>query len=435
MGLVRCIYSAMTWAAQPLLRRKLRRRAQQEPGYAHAVPERFGHYVPENLGREAQGQWVWIHAVSLGETRAAAILIAALRAQWPQMRLLLTHSTATGREAGKALLRTGDVQVWLPWDTQGATARFLAQFRPWVGVLMETEVWPNLLAQCQRAQVPVVLANARLNEKSLAGALRWHSLAVPAYQSLGAVWPQTAEDASRFAQLQAPVQGVWGNLKFDVELPAALLAQGARWRAQRQRPVLLLASSREGEEAQWLQAWQATLAHHPERAQAVQWLIVPRHPQRFDAVAELLAQAGLRVGRRSTWTDAVDLQAEVWLGDSVGEMALYYAMADVGLLGGSFEKLGGQNLIEAAAGGCPMVLGPYTFNFAQAAQDACRAGAAVRVADMTAAVETALALTEDTQRLHAMKAQAHNFATAHRGAAQATARAIIEIATSQRGDR
>ena len=163
-------YSALAWAAQPLLKRKLRKRALAEPGYAEAVPERFGRYTPPDLGRDGAGQWVWVHAVSLGETRAAALLIKELRAALPGMRLLLTNGTATGRAEGRKLLQPGDLQVWQPWDSRKAVRLFLKQFQPAVGVVMETEVWPNLVLACQQAQVPLVLANARLNAKSQAGA-------------------------------------------------------------------------------------------------------------------------------------------------------------------------------------------------------------------------------------------------------------------------
>jgi 3-deoxy-D-manno-octulosonic-acid transferase len=426
VSISRAIYSLLTWAAQPLLRRKLRRRAAHEPGYAEAVAERFGYYRPEDLGQAFRGRWVWVHAVSLGETRAAAILINALREREPQLKLLLTHGTATGRAEGKKLLQAGDLQVWLPWDTVDATRRFVRQFRPAVAVLMETEVWPNLMAACQQAQLPVALANARLNVKSLAGAVRWSSLSVPAYKSLSAVWAQSADDAARFGQLGVKVDGVYGNLKFDVQPDAVQLAQGHRWRTSSDAPVVLLASSREGEEALWLKALRQ-LRSAVER-EPVQWLVVPRHPQRFDEVQALIEQAGMTVSRRSDWGVESPMAADVWLGDSMGEMQVYFAMSHMGLLGGSFAPLGGQNLIEAAACGCPMLLGPHTFNFAQAAEQACDAGAAVRVADMEEALVYALALVTDKARLEAMQACALDFAVHHKGAAGSTADGILKLA-------
>ncbi|MFM8575679.1 MAG: 3-deoxy-D-manno-octulosonic acid transferase, partial [Limnohabitans sp.] len=384
-GLSHSVYNLLVWAAQPLLRRKLARRALTEPGYAVAVPERFGQYThPAECGREL----VWVHAVSLGEARAAGILLEALRAALPGVRILLTHGTATGRAEGAALLRPGDVQVWQPWDTPAAVQAFLRHFRPRIGLLMETEVWPNLVFESAHAGVPLALVNARLSEKSLRSALRWASLMQPSYAALTAVWAQTEADAQRLRAMGARVQAVTGNLNVDAQPDAAQVASGPSWRAALQRPVCLLASSREGEEAQWLQAVQAFKSE-------VHWLIVPRHPQRVDEVEALLQGAGLRVSRRSAWGTAgpsAHTDAQVWLGDSLGEMALYYSLADVALLGGSFAPLGGQNLIEAAACGCPVVMGPHTFNFLEASQQAQRAGAALRVDHMAAAVQAALQL-------------------------------------------
>ncbi len=444
------LYSALTWAAQPLLRRKLRRRAVAEPGYGEHIAERFGHYAPSldslmpsdsRYSADPCAPLVWIHAVSLGETRAAAILLTALRQQLPGMRLLLTHGTATGRAEGAKLLQPGDVQVWQPWDTRAAVARFLQRFRPSVGLLMETELWPNLVAACRAHGVPLALVNARLSEKSQRQAQRLAWLARPAYAALTAVWAQTELDAQRLRHLGAPVQGVFGNLKFDVVPDAAQLAQGRAWRAHSPRPVVLLASSREGEEALWLENALDLASKQPlsdtghalaaiksevHQRQDVQWLIVPRHPQRFDAVAQLLEGAGLRVSRRSQWTDA-PAPADVWLGDSLGEMALYYGLADVALLGGSFAPLGGQNLIEAAACACPVVLGPHTFNFAEAADLACAAGAAQRVVDMAQGVAAACALAQERASLALARDTAAQFAQAHRGAAQATAAAAAQL--------
>jgi len=451
MNPARALYSVVTWGAQPLLRRKLRRRARAEPGYGVAIGERFGRYpapidsLMMHSSSDPLGRFVWIHAVSLGETRAAAILLAALREQLPGMRLLLTHGTATGRAEGEKLLLPGDVQVWQPWDTPGAVARFLRKFRPAIGILMETEVWPNLVAGCRQRGVPLVLANARLNAKSLRNAQRLAALARPAYSNLAAVWAQTDDDAQRLRAIGARVAGVFGNLKFDVVPDAAQLAQGRSWRAQAQRPVVMLASSREGEEALWLENLGSkpasarvhiaqtainseanSLESASHTAHPVQWLIVPRHPQRFDEVHQLLLQAGLTVSRRSTWTGAPDT-ADVWLGDSLGEMALYYGLAHVAMLGGSFAPLGGQNLIEAAACGCPVVLGPHTFNFAEAAELACAAGAAQRVPDMAAGIAQVTGLALNPAAHAAASERASRFSTAHRGAAQATAQAVLGL--------
>ena len=421
---LRAVYSVGMSAAQPLLRRKLRKRGDAEPGYLEAVEERFGRYVEPSAPEPAAGTCIWIHAVSLGETRAAAVLVAALRERLPGMRLLLTHGTATGRAEGRKLLLPGDRQAWLPWDVPGAVTRFLAHFRPAAGLLMETEVWPNRVAGCRAASVPLVLANARLSDKSLASAERLGALARGAFSGLSAVWAQSADDATRLRRLGAPVDGVFGNLKFDMAPNADQLQAGRRWRRGAGKPVLLLASSREGEETLWLEAVKAV-------PQPVQWLLVPRHPQRFDEVAALLATGGLGVSRRSSWTntgpDDAPPAADVWLGDSLGEMALFYGLADTALLGGSFADTGGQNLIEAAACGCPVVMGPSTFNFAEASALAEAAHAAIRVADMPAAVEAGTALVTDPARLGITRGAALAFAASHRGAAARTADALCGL--------
>ncbi len=413
------LYGLFMRGAQPLLRRKLARRAQAEPGYGLAVAERFGHYTQP---MESRSELVWVHAVSLGETRAAAVLLQALRAAQPGLRLLLTHGTATGRAEGAALLRPGDVQVWQPWDTPQAVQRFLARFKPQLGVLMETEVWPQLVAQCRAAAVPLALVNARLSEKSQKQAQRWLALARPAYGGLAGVWAQTEPDARRLRELGAPVQGVLGNLKFDAWPNAGQQALGRAVRSSASWPVLMFASSREGEEALFLQAWRR---HGPA---GVQPLLVPRHPQRFDEVAALAESAGWQVLRRSQWGAQLEhrpapLPGTLWLGDSLGEMALYYSLSQVALLGGSFAPLGGQNLIEAAACGCPVLMGPHTFNFSEAAEAAQAEGAAERVNDLDAALARVPALCEATRHLAAAEA-AQAFAARHRGAAEATAAAL-----------
>ena len=419
--MVRALYSLLMRALQPLLRRKLARRGRQEPGYLEAIEERFGQYAMPPL--PADGRTLWVHAVSLGETRAAAVLLRALRAQWPQYRLLLTHGTATGRAEGAGLLREGDVQVWQPWDTPAAVQRFLEHFRPRLGILLETEVWPNLAAGCARAGVPLVLANARLSEKSLRSAQRLAWLSGPTYRSLAAVWAQTQDDATRLAAIGAPVQGVYGNLKFDATPDAAQVQRGRAWRAALGRPVIMFASSREGEEAALLAALRSAGA----AAREVQWLIVPRHPQRFDEVAALVMDQGLSLARRSQWGEQptlVDCSADVWLGDSLGEMAVYYGLSDAALLGGSFAPLGGQNLIEAAACGCPVLMGPHTFNFDEAASLAQEAGAALRCADLDVAVAAALELVQQPARQQAMGQAGSRFAQAHRGAAERSCSAL-----------
>ena len=420
------VYGFLCWALIPVLRWRLRRRAQAEPMYGQRVDERFGYYAAEALEplRQGSGPRVWVHAVSLGETRAAGLLLTALREAIPGVRIVLTHGTATGRAAGAALLRPGDVQLWQPWDTPGAVRRFLDTCAPQMGLLIETEVWPNVVAGCAQSGVPVYLVNARLSEASLRGYQRAPWLSGPAFAALSGVWAQSEADATRLRALGAPVRGVPGNFKFDARPDAEQVEQGRALRAALRKPVVMLASSRDGEESQWLQALQAMRADVPD----CHWLLVPRHPQRFDAVADLLRSAGLSFARRSQHSDVADwvaVPSEVWLGDSLGEMALYYSLADVALLGGSFAPLGGQNLIEAAACGCTVVMGPHTFNFSEVAERAVAAGAAFRAADMAEALAAATKLLDsDARQRHA---RAHDFALGYGGAVARTVDALMAL--------
>jgi 3-deoxy-D-manno-octulosonic-acid transferase len=422
-SIARALWGWLLRLLLPLVFIRLWWRARREPGYRLAWRERLGLGAPSVPGA------VWVHAVSLGETRAASALIDALRARVPGVRILLTHGTATGRAAGGALLRAGDHQCWLPYDTPGATRRFLQRHQPAVGVLMETEVWPNLILQAQHAGVPMVLANARLSERSARKGRRLAWLIDPAARALALVLAQTRDDAARLGAAGAHTVEVSGNLKFDMAPDPALVARGRQWRQALARPVVMMASSREGEEQPLLQAWLAQPAPRPLL------LLVPRHPQRFDAVAQLVRDAAPSIQRRSQWNDmppASAHDADVWLGDSLCEMPLYYAASDVALLGGSFAPLGGQNLIEAAACACPVVMGPHTFNFAQAADSAVAERAALRVADIDEGVARAIELTRDA--MHAQWAErAAAFAQTHKGAARRMAERIVQVAGARIG--
>jgi 3-deoxy-D-manno-octulosonic-acid transferase len=417
-GLALALYGAALRLLTPFYLLRLWRRGAQEPLYRRALGERLGFCT----GRAEPGR-LWIHAVSLGETRAASALITALREGEPGLRILLTHSTATGREAGAALLRDGDAQTWLPYDTPGAVRRFLRHWRPRLGVLMETEVWPVLQREAERAGVPMVLANARLSGKSLRQGQRFSALMRPAARRMRLVLAQTEVDAQRLRAMGAPRVEVAGNLKYDIAVDAALVARGGAWAQRLGRPVLMLAVSREGEEAALLAEWAKQPLPRPLLA------IVPRHPQRFDEIAALIGNAGFTLARRSGWGDeppAEALRADIWLGDSMREMPLYYGLAEVALLGGSFEPLGGQNLIEAAACGCPVLAGPHTFNFAEATELALAAGAARRCTDLAEAVSLGLTLCSDATARDTMQEAALVFSNAHRGAAARMATLLLQ---------
>lgn len=418
----RRLYSLLWWLALPLVLARLWWRGRKEPGYRQHWGERLGFYG----ARLPERRTFMVHAVSVGETRAAEPLVEALLAHWPDCRILLTHMTPTGRATGRALFaKHGErvVQSYLPYDTGVLVRRFLKHFAPRVCILMETEVWPNLIAGCARQGVPVALVNARLSERSLRRGQRFGGIMMDAARAMSVVAAQTEPDAGRIRSLGAPHVAVTGSIKFDVVPPPAALETGARLRAQMQaRPVFLCASTRDGEEALILDAWQRR-ADKPANALLA---IVPRHPQRFDEVAQMALARGLSLQRRSQIGDA-PVDAQVLLGDSMGEMFAYYAACDCAFIGGSLLPLGGQNLIEACALGKPVLVGEHTFNFLDASEEAVAAGGALRVADADALVAQALRLLENADARAAMGARAAAFAGRHRGATLRTVELLQRI--------
>ena len=414
--IVRALYSALFYLATPAVLLRLWWRARKQPEYLQHVGERYGLYP-----QDASVPLIWVHAVSVGETRAAEPLIDALLAEWPEHSLLLSHMTPTGRDAGTMYVKRypGRVkQVYLPYDLPDGVRHFFDHFRPSIGLLMETELWPNLIAEASRRKVPIALVNARLSARSQRGYQRFAFLAKPAFAALSFVSAQTPGDAERLSALGATSVSVSGNLKFDVTPAEEKMRQGQQWKeALGLRPVWLAASTREGEESLILDALEKM------DIPGLLLLLVPRHPQRFDEVAVLLRERGLPFCRRSEGAIPT-AEVRVWLGDSMGEMVAYYAAADLALIGGSLLPFGGQNLIEAAACGCPTLVGPHTFNFSQATDDAIACGAAHRVGDASDAADAVSELLRSRSKLQEMSAAAISFSRAHRGA---TARTVALI--------
>ncbi|NGZ86659.1 lipid IV(A) 3-deoxy-D-manno-octulosonic acid transferase [Duganella aceris] len=417
---MRLLYSFAWWLALPLVLTRLWLRGRKEPGYRQHWGERLGFYG----GAASAAQTLWVHAVSVGETRAAEPLIDALLAEYPSARVVLTHMTPTGRATGKSLFaRHGArlVQSYLPYDTGFMVSSFIKHFKPSVCILMETEVWPNLIAGCNARGVPVVLANARLSERSLRKAVRLGSLMLNAARGISLVAAQTEADAQRIRSLGVPRVEVTGSIKFDVVVPEAALAIGASLRASiGTRPVLLCASTREGEEELILDAYRQDRSSLPAR---LLLLIVPRHPQRFGEVETMIGAHGLNVQRRSKLAlDGSPLagHVDVLLGDSMGEMFAYYAACDVAFVGGSLMPLGGQNLIEPAALGKPVLIGQHTFNFAESTEDALKVGGAERVADAAGLITATSRLLRDDAARAAMGRNALTFANQYRGATSRT---------------
>lgn len=389
---------------------------------------RFG--FAERIPTAAAGSPIWIHAVSLGETRAAQPLIEALLEAGET--LLLTHTTPTGRAEGErlfgaAIARGQLSQTWLPYDFPGSTRRFFRVHRPRVGVLVEREVWPNLLHQARHASVPMILASARLSALSLRKT-RWLRGALqPAYGALTMTLAQTPEDAAHLIEAGVKDIQVVGNMKFDVKLPSAQIEAGRSWREAVGRPVVAIASTREGEDGPFAALIASDPAEHsgPRSTDAL-YLLIPRHPQRFDAAASILSGQDLPYVRRSQTGDNLpSSEVRVLLGDTVGEMAFYYAAADVTIIGGGFAPLGGQNLIEACAAGTAVIVGPHMHNFAQATRDAIAAGAALQVSDAAAAMSQASVLLSDDAFRNRIRGMALTWASSHAGA---TARIVQAMA-------
>ena len=407
----RTLYSFLWWLALPPVLLRLWWRGRKEPGYRARLGERLGRYGPPPAPRRT----FMVHAVSVGETRAAEPLVEALLAAWPDSRVLLTHMTPTGRATGRALFaHHGErvIQSWLPYDTGFMVRRFLRHFAPRICILMETEVWPNLIAGCASEKVPVALVNARLSERSLRRGRRFGTLMAEAARAITTVAAQTDADAARIRSLGAPKVAVTGSIKFDVVAPQAALDTGAWLRAHLNgRPVLLCASTREGEEALILDAWMRL----QDRPAGMLLAIVPRHPQRFDEVEQGVRARGLSVQRRSLIREDV-VDADVLLGDSMGEMFAYYAACDCAFIGGSLLPLGGQNLIEACALGKPVLVGEHTFNFLDATEEAVTAGAALRVQNADSLLAQAVRILCDAHQRSTMGTNAAQFASRHRGA-------------------
>lgn len=412
--MARLLYTLSILALLPWALLHLVWRARRQPDYLRHWGERFGFFAAAPAA-----PLIWIHAVSVGETRAAQPLVAALKERYPGHRILMTHMTPTGRHTSESVFGSQVERCYLPYDTPWAVARFLAHFRPAIGIIMETEIWPNLVAGCHERAIPLLLINARLSARSARRYGRFPRITAETLAKLAAITAIGEDDATRLRNLGAPGVTVCGHIKFDIDPPAGQIAKGDEFRRLcGDRPVLLCASTREGEERLILDAWA------PLRGRGMLLALVPRHPQRFDEVARLAVDAGFKVARRSTNTP-VPSDADIWIGDSMGEMFAYYAAADAAFIGGSLLEYGSQNLIEACAVGTPVLIGPSTFNFPDTAKAAVTCGAALQIADGKELAAQAAELLRNQDRLTAMGTAGKAFAASHRGA---TARnlALIE---------
>lgn len=429
------LYEAIWHLFIPIVILRLVWRSRRHTGYRHHIAERFGSYGSKKL----QTQPIWIHAVSVGETHATQALIETLLHEGHS--IVLTHMTPTGREAGsslywKAIQQGRLVQVYLPYDICWAIEGFLKHFQPRIGLLMETEAWPGFVFRSGQLGIPLFLINARLSERSFKRVQNFGKAGQMLFQSFTGILAQSAHDAERYQALGVDNVHIVGNMKFDIASQPETLILGKHWKNALQaqgRLAVCAASTRAGEEAIILEAWQRVLKTNTW-AQPPLLIVVPRHPDRFSETADLIYQSELIFERRSSLSDPRSSEemdpslhwakVDVLLGDSMGEMAAYYAASDFVVMGGSLLPTGGQNLIEACANGCPVILGPHTYNFQKASEDAITCGAAIRVTgDSNSELIDSLAktiehllinTTERKERTH----HALRFASEHQGATQ-----------------
>jgi 3-deoxy-D-manno-octulosonic-acid transferase len=419
------VYQLLWHLLLPLAFVRLAWRARHSFAYLHHIPERLGFGYEKPI---IQGS-IWIHAVSVGETRAAQPLIEAYLARGEN--ILLTHMTLNGRRTGKQLfakqIASGQIrQVYLPYDLCWAVEHFLNSFKP--GLFMETEAWPTVVFRCAEIGLPLFLVNARLSERSARRVSLFGKAGCALFQAFAGILAQTDFDAQRYRSLGVKNISIVGNLKFDVALDEQLVEQGKLWQKElhdSNRLMVCAASTRDGEEAIILKAWKDLLLSNAFETTPLLCL-VPRHPERFTEVADVIHSAGLKFRRRSEWSgtprDCSGL--DVVLGDSMGEMPMYYSAADLVVMGGSLLPFGGQNLIEACAAGCPVLLGTHTYNFQQASLDAIQAGAAKRIegdllpGESIALMESLKALLLNTTELSKMSDAAKTYSTDHQGATQ-----------------
>ncbi|MFI8396604.1 lipid IV(A) 3-deoxy-D-manno-octulosonic acid transferase [Pseudomonas sp. NPDC078863] len=395
----RTLYTALFYLGLPLVAIRLWLRARKAPAYAKRIGERFTYGMPT-----LQSGGIWVHAVSVGESIAAAPMIRALLERYPALPITVTCMTPTGSERIQALF-ANEARIqhcYLPYDLPCAAARFLDRVQPKLAVIMETELWPNHIHQCAKRGIPVALANGRLSERSAKGYGRLRKLTAPMLAEMSLFAVQTEAEAQRFRYLGARAETVevTGSIKFDLTIDPQLLQRAAelrsQWQAQ-ERPVWIAASTHEGEDEVVLDAHRRLLANHPDAL----LILVPRHPERFNSVFELCQREGFATVRRSTGAH-VDAQTSVLLGDTMGELLFLYALADSAFVGGSLVPNGGHNLLEPAALAKPVLSGPHLFNFLDIAAQLREAGALAEVDDaegLAVEVQRLFELPRDAQRM------------------------------------
>lgn len=415
---MRFIYSLVLLLLSPFVLLRLWRRGSKAQAYRLRWSERFAHIDA------IKGQPIWVHAVSVGETLAAVPLIKHLLSTHSDTPLLVTTTTPTGSEQVKRLFGDQVLHVYMPYDMNGVIKRFLKRVQPRLLVVMETELWPNLFHHCRQQQIAVIVANARMSARSARGYSRFAALTASTLNDVAVIAAQSDTDAERFIALgaQRDLVKVTGSVKFDIGLPDGLLDQGGALRSELfgQRPVWLAASTHAGEDELVLQAFAEVRQHQPD----LLLLLVPRHPERFDAVVELCQKQGYEVVRRSEAGSCTEATA-VFVGDSMGELLLFLTAADLCYMGGSLVPVGGHNLLEPAAVGVPVVFGPHMFNFAEISQMFLGRGAASQVDDSAELAKVVAELFANSSLRNEMSLKGKQLLAENRGA-QAKLEALID---------
>ncbi len=409
----RTLYSLLLYLAVPVIAVRLWLRSRKAPAYAKRIAERFAINLPEFT----QGG-IWLHAVSVGESIAAAPVVKALQQLYPDLPITVTCMTPTGSERIQSLFGDSVQHCYLPYDLPICSRQFFKRLKPRLAIVMETELWPNHINQCARLNIPVLLANGRLSARSARGYGRFPKLVAPMLKQLNVLAVQTHTEAQRFIDLGARPEAVTvtGSIKYDLRVDAALPEQAQALREQwhaSQRPIWIAASTHEGEDALILAAHQQLLAQFPTAL----LILVPRHPERFETVYSLCVQQGLQVQRRSTQA-AVSAEHQILLGDTMGELLFLYALADVALVAGSLIEHGGHNMLEPIALAKPTLTGPHYFNFLEIAEQLLEAGGLREVADTHALTHAVAELWRNPEQAQTMCAAAQQVLQRNQGALQ-----------------